>query len=307
VSQPYIVFSTSSYGYFGDRLRDACGGVAGELQRHRFPDGERYMRVESDVQGRDVILVGGTISDIETLELFDLACAIVKYGALRLSLVIPYFGYSTMERAEKQGEVVVAKSRARLMSAIPQASMGNRVVLVDLHVPGIAHYFEGGIWPLHLTARPLVLEVARRYGGDDFVVGSTDAGRAKWVEGLAIELGMSPAYVYKRRTSGSKTEVTGVSAHVTGKPVVIYDDMIRTGGSLLGAARAYRDAGATDVVAVATHGLFPGEAVRRIEESGLVSKVICTDSHPRGDALRSDFLEVTELAPLLARGMGGAS
>jgi len=303
----FLTLTTGSYDYLGQRLCALPGFTPGVVDRKRFPDGERYLRLDSDVSGGDVVLVGGTISDADTLELYDLACAVVKYGARRLSLVIPYYGYSTMERAEKDGEVVVAKTRARLFSSIPIASMGNRILLVDLHVPGIAHYFEGETWPVHVSARPLVLAESRRLGGDDFVLGCTDAGRAKWVESLALELGVPPAYVYKRRVDGERTEVTGVSAHVSGKPVVIYDDMIRTGGSLLGAARAYRSAGASNVFAVVTHGLFPDDALERIHASGLISGLVCTDTHPRGDALASDFLSVARVAPLLADALGGAA
>lgn len=307
MSAPYLLFSTDKYRYLRDRLCSRRRFIEGELERRQFPDGERYLRLATEVTGRDVVLVGGTISDADTLELYDLASAIVKYGALRLTMVIPFFGYSTMERAQRSGEVVTAKTRARLISSVPQAAMGNRAILVDLHVPGIAHYFEGGIVPVHLSARPMVLEIARRLGGDDFIVGSTDAGRAKWVESLAIELGVPPGYVYKRRTASGGTEVTGVSAHVEGRTVVIYDDMIRTGGSLLGAAQAYRDAGATDVVAVTTHGLFPGDALARIEGSGLISHLVCSDTHPRGVERRSSFLEVFEVSPIIADQLGGAS
>jgi ribose-phosphate pyrophosphokinase len=93
--------------------------------------------------------------------------------------------------------------------------------------------------------------------------------------------------------------VTGVSAQVAGKRVVIYDDMIRSGSSLLGAAQAYREAGAVAIDAVATHGLFPGDSLARLERSGLLGRIVVTDSHPRAVALRSGFLEVDSTAPLL--------
>ena len=128
----------------------------------------------------------------------------------------------------------------------------------------------------------------------------TDAGRAKWVESLANDLGVDAAFVYKRRTSGSETHVTGVSAQVAGKRVVIYDDMIRTGGSLINAAQAYRDAGAVAIDAIATHGLFPGDSLERIRATGLFGHVATTDSHPRAVALRCEFLQVDGTATLLA-------
>jgi len=297
VTQP-IVFSTLAYDYLGRAVAARTGWEVGVVARKTFPDGEHYLRIETDPADRDVVLVGGTTDDTSTLELYDLACGLVTGGAYRLSMVIPFFGYSTMERSVKLGEIVTAKTRARLLSSIPMASRGTQVFLLDLHVAAIAHYFEGGIRPIHMYGKSLVVAAARRLGGDDFVLACTDAGRAKWVESLANDLNVAAAFVYKRRHDDA-TEVTGVSAQVRGKRVVIYDDMIRTGGSLLGAAKAYRDAGAVAIDAVATHGLFPGESLAKLEQSGLLGRIIVTDSHPRAVALHNHFLEVDSTASLL--------
>jgi ribose-phosphate pyrophosphokinase len=295
-----IVFSTTVYEKLADDMAHEAGFKRAKVVRELFPDGERYQRVDERIEGRDVVIVGGTISDEATLELYDLACGVVMFGARTLTMVIPYFGYCTMERAVRSGEVVTAKVRARLLSSIPEAGSGNRVVLLDLHSPGIAHYFEAGIRPFHLYAKPMVLNAARRMGGKHFVVACTDAGRAKWVESLANDLGVDAAFVYKRRLDGEHTEVAGVSAKVQGRTVVIYDDMIRTGSSLLQAARAYRDAGAIEIYAIATHGLFPGDSLPRIQSSGLIREIVCSDSHPRATSLASSFLRVDSIAGLLA-------
>jgi len=297
---PPLALATSSYAYLRDDLCSEAGLEHVRVEVRRFPDGERYLRLQDDVFDRDVVLVGGTINDEETLELYDLACAAVKYGARRLTLLIPYFGYSTMERAVHPGEVVTAKTRARLLSSIPPSSMGNEVLLLDLHSEGIPHYFENEVTAFHVRGAPLITAAARRLVGHDeeFVMASTDAGRAKVVEHLANELRVPAAFVYKRRLDGSRTEITGVSAQVQGRDVVIYDDMIRTGGSLENAARAYQQAGARRIFAIATHGLFPGDALPRLEKSGLFSGLLCTDSHPRANALASTFLQVERTAPL---------
>jgi len=297
MTQP-IVFSTLAYDYLGRAIAATTGWEVGVVARKTFPDGEHYLRIETDPADRDVVLVGGTTDDTSTLELYDLACGLVTGGAYRLSMVMPFFGYSTMERSVRFGEVVTAKTRARLLSSIPMASRGTQVFLLDLHVAAIAHYFEGGLRPIHVYGKSLVVAAARRLGGDDFVLACTDAGRAKWVESLANNLNVAAAFVYKRRHDDA-TEVTGVSAQVRGKRVVIYDDMIRTGGSLLSAARAYRDAGAVAIDAVATHGLFPGESLAKLEDSGLLGRIIVTDSHPRAVALQNHFLEVDSTATLL--------
>jgi ribose-phosphate pyrophosphokinase len=294
-----LVFSTKSYDYLGAAVAARAGWDCGTIDRKDFPDGEHYQRVATDCTDRDVVLVGGTVGERDTLELYDLACAMATYGAFRLTLVIPFYGYSTMERATKPGEVVTAKTRARLLSAIPAASRGTQVFLVDLHVAAIAHYFEGPIRPVHVYGKKVVIDAARRLGGDDFVLACTDAGRAKWVESLANDLGVDAAFVFKRRLDGRRTEVTGVSAHVTGKKVVIYDDMIRTGGSLINAARAYQDAGAASIDAIATHGVFPADSLEKLRASGLFGQIVTTDSHPRAVALQNDFLRVCTIADTL--------
>jgi ribose-phosphate pyrophosphokinase len=313
-----LVFSTEAYGYLGKAIADATGWEHGVVTRKTFPDGEHYLRVDTSAADRDVILVGGTIDDLNTLQLYDLACGLCNAGAYRMRMVIPYFGYSTMERAVKPGEVVKAKTRARLLSSIPQASRGTQVFMLDLHVDAIAHYFEGGIRTIHVYGKSLVTAAARRFGrgkpgerrarssaeggaevDDNFVLACTDAGRAKWVESLANDLKVPAAFVYKRRDDEGSTDITGISAQVTGKRVVIYDDMIRTGGSLMGAAEAYREAGALSIDAIATHGMFPGDSLAKLRASGLFGSIWVTDSHPRAVELQDDFLHVDSTANLL--------
>ncbi len=295
-----LAYSIACYEHLQSDLCNLIGFQKGEIETRSFPDGETYHRICDIVGGREVILIGGTVSEAATLELYDLACALVKYDAKRLTLIIPYFGYSTMERAVRPGEVVAAKTRARLLSSIPPASFGNRVFLLDLHSEGIPEYFEGGLTAIHVRGKQFVADAAKRLFGHDFVLACTDAGRAKWVESLANDLRVQASFVYKRRMDDNHTVVTAVSAQVEGRNVIVYDDMIRTGGSLLQAAKAYNAAGAAKLAAITTHGLFPGDALERLRQSGLFSKIICTDSHPRALELKDDFLEVHPVAELFA-------
>jgi len=299
VSRRYLVFSTRAYAAMARQIIAAARWPAGKVEVRDFPDGERYQRIDSEISGRDVLLVGGTISDSDTLELYDLACALAKYGAGSLDLVIPYFAYSTMERAVRRGEVVTAKTRARLLSSLPSAARGTRAFLFDLHSEGVPHYFEGNITAFHVYGKSFVKDAARKIAGKDFVLASTDAGRAKWVQSLADDLGVDAAFVFKRRSGATKTTVTGVSAEVKNRRVIIYDDMIRTGGSLLGAARIYQAAGAKSIDVISTHGLFPGDALQNLEKTGVIRSIHVTDSHPRAVALKNKFLTVHPAAPLL--------
>ena len=299
-----LLFSTQSYLPLKTKLLAFHEFEDGLLEIKNFPDGERYMRILSKVNERHVVILGGTISDADTLDIYDLASAAVKYGAVSLTLIIPYFGYSTMERAVKDGEVVTAKTRANLFSSIPRTSYGNKVILIDLHTEGIPHYFESGIRPVHLYSKPIIIEACHELYGDDFVLASTDAGRAKWVESLANDMNVSGAFVFKKRISGDETKVTGISADVKNRNVIIYDDMIRTGGSLVQAAQSYLEAGAKNISVITTHGIFVGEGIKKIKDSGIISCVVCTDTHPNAEKNQSDFLRVKTIAGLIAQKVG---
>lgn len=285
-----LLFTIPSYEYLDASFRAAGDFEHGELERKNFPDGERYLRILSDLFGRDVVLLGGTPTDADWLEVFDLACGIARGGARSLSIVMPYFGYATMERAVKPGEVVVAKTRARLLSAIPSPEGGTHLFLFDLHTDGIEFYLDDRVLTRHVYGAPVITaKIQEKMAGKSFVLGACDAGRAKWVQSLARDLKVEPAFVYKRRddTTGG-TAVTGINADVKGKEVVVYDDMIRTGSSLVQAGKAYLAAGASKVHAIASHLVLPGEAIEKIRATNVFASIMGTDSHPGSQKLAAE-------------------
>jgi ribose-phosphate pyrophosphokinase len=278
-----VLVSSEATRPFAQRLADQLGVPLASVERRDFPDGEHYLRFDvADrlaLLDRHVVLVAATDSARAIDELYRLGCTASKHGARSLVLVIPYYGYSTMERAVRPGEVVTAKTIARQLSAIPRAARGNWVLLMDLHSAGIVHYFEGDTVALELYAEPKVITAIEALRLKNLCLASTDMGRAKWVEALANRLRAPLALIHKKRLSGSETRINAVVGDVAGKDVVVYDDMIRTGGSLLQAAEAYVRAGAASVSAVATHLVLPPGTVERLEASPL-TRVIGTDTHP---------------------------
>jgi ribose-phosphate pyrophosphokinase len=302
----HLIFSTSQYSTLANKIIDLLGADTGHIESKVFPDGERYLRLISEVRNRNVVLVGGTNDDRSTLDLFDLGCAIAANGALSLKIVIPFFGYATMERSVRPGEIVMAKTRARILSAIPLAPMGNQIIMLDLHSEGIPFYFEGAVKTRHLYAKSLILREAKLLGGEKFTLGSVDAGRAKWVESLANDLGVPAGFIYKRRDHDGRVSVAGVNVAVKGHNVVIYDDMIRSGGSLMQAAMAYREAGANEIFAITTHGVFTQGALEKLKNSGLFVKMVCTDSHPAAtNEFNNSFLKVVSVADIFANAIIG--
>ena len=300
--QDPLFFTTPAYQPLAAEIASLVRGKLEAIEREVFPDGERYQRIMPSVDQRDCVIIGGTDSDASTLDLFDLACGIVTGGAQTVSLVLPYFGYGTMDRDVKAGEIVTAKTRALLFSSVPRAASGNRIFLFDTHAEGLPYYFEGHLRTFHLYGEEILLPAIRALGGENFVLGTVDAGRAKWVAHFADKLGVDTAIVLKRRLSGRHTEINGLSAPVAGRPVIIYDDMIRSGGSLLSAAEAYLKEGATYIGVVASHGIFAEEAAQKILDSGLIRQIVVTNSHPRAQAIAAQFplIQIISCAPVLA-------
>lgn len=305
MTQRRLLITINSYAYLEPAFLAEGDFERGTLERRNFPDGERYLRVAVDCWGRDVVLLGGTPGDLDWLELYDLGCAIARAGARSLSIVMPYFGYATMERAVKPGEVVTAKTRARLISAIPPCEAGTRVFLFDLHTDGIEFYFGDTHVTRHIYGAPIVTQAIRQLMGDrPYVLAATDAGRAKWVQSLARALAVEPAFVYKeRRGEAGQVGMTGINADVSGREVVIYDDMVRTGSSLLQAGRAYLTAGATKVHAITSHLVLPGDSLNRIRKAGVFTTLSGTDSHPGSQQLADSPDAIHSVAPMMVQAL----
>lgn len=131
------LFSAETYRYLQNKLQNLNSEFTiGEIETCKFPDGEIYHRIinPEKIRNRPAVLISGTISDAAVMETYNLACELVGQQCSSLHLVIPYFGYSTMERAVRVGEVVPAKNIARLLSTIPLSAQGNFIYLIDLHL-----------------------------------------------------------------------------------------------------------------------------------------------------------------------------
>ena len=295
-----ILFSTKQYNYLADEITSIDNEIIlkgmeqgddsvnfgsftqGVITEKKFPDGEGYHKIDTNVDGADVVYIAGTPNDVDWLEILSVGSAMVKYGAHTLTVIIPYMSYSTMERAVELREVIKAKPMLRLLSMIPK-SHRNKFIFLDLHADTLPLYLEGDVIAEELKCDDIVRETAKEMAGsDDFVFASADMGRAKQINKFANELGVESAFVSKERSSGTDTEVKlVVGASVKGKKVIIYDDMISTGGSLIKAGQAYKDAGASEVYAIATHGVFPGWAAKKVLDSEVFEYITTTNSHPK--------------------------
>jgi ribose-phosphate pyrophosphokinase len=308
-----ILIWTNRYKYLADGIRAAAPErfeEANWFEFSQFADGELYHRWIKQIEGRKIVIVGGTIDDAEFVEASDLVSMSERYGADSVLLLIPFFGYQTMERAVKYGEDVKAKNRARTLSYAGGPRMKYSVALLDLHAEGICDYFENGVRAVHLYSKPLVKKVVRQLKKTDrLMLGATDAGRAKWVKSLARDLRVGVGFVLKNRSGKDQTETLAINGRVRGKNVFIFDDMFRTGGTLINAAKAYRARGANKIWAMCTHGIGPGESLAKLkaatDKSGrpLFEWLFLSDSHPNANEMAASeptFVRLLSCSEILA-------
>lgn len=286
----FRVFSTENSEYFAQELVFRLGGGYTPIVRQVFGDGERYYRVDikdrQELVGLDAVIVSAATSDTEILEIFRVGCELASLGTRRRIFVIPFLGYSTMERAVKPGEIVTAKANARLLSAIPNCGLGNTFMFCDLHVNGIMQYFEGSCQCMELYTQRFLVEkiqehiISRLAPGEEIVFGSADLGRPLWVESFANTFHTSIAFIRKTRNMESTRVIGTPIGDVRDKTVIIYDDMTRSGHTLINAAESYLAAGARKIMAVLSHLAFCNESIIDTIEQSCIALVISTNSHP---------------------------
>jgi len=265
-----------------------------------FANGEIRTRYAESIRGTDVFIIqshygcdGRSINDsiMEQLIMIDAAH---RASAKRITAVCPFFGYARQDRKATGREPITA----RLVANMFRAAGAKRMVSVDLHSGQIQGFFDGPVD--HLTAMP-VLEAYIRQHSHDPVMVSPDAGRVKVAERYAQHLDADVAFINKRRPKGVDNVAVAkeVIGDVEGRQCVIVDDMIDTAGTVASAAEILLDRGATEVWAMATHGVLSGPAVDRLKNSP-ITRVVVTNTLPLPSEKQFDKVEVLSVARIIA-------
>ena len=290
----YMVVANEASTDLGKKVADELGLDFSEMIRKRFADGETYHAFPEDISGKELIIVAATHTESSHQELMDLIQGGRYFNAASVNVVIPYLGYSTMERA-RRGVVEIPKGVTRTRQIF--RARPDFVAFVDLHSEAVLHAHGGDVSTKHIWSGELVVEHLRKMDLGEYVLVSPDYGFSKQVGKLASILGCPHTAADKDRYDTDKTIVGQISSVVKGKTAVICDDMIRTGGSIIQTAERCKEAGATQIAVLATHLVMAGEARRRFLEKNII-KVIGSDTYP--GRVSDDLLEVYTVAPLLA-------
>ncbi|MBL7152758.1 MAG: ribose-phosphate pyrophosphokinase [Phycisphaerae bacterium] len=252
-------------------LRLPLGGAKIE----RFPDGEKALKLEDDVRGRDCFVLQSTCKPVDEhlMELLIYLDCLRRASAQRITAVIPYFGYARQDRKD-EGRVPIT---AKLVANIITAAGADRVLTIDLHAAQLQGFFD--IPVDHLTGELVLSDYFRAKKLSNLTVVSPDVGNIKMASRYAGHFGGDLAIIHKRRVSGSEVEANEIIGEVDGKNVLMCDDIIATAGTVCSAVNLVKQRGAKKIYISATHGIFAGQALERLAKAP-VDEVVVTDTIP---------------------------
>jgi ribose-phosphate pyrophosphokinase len=264
-----------------------------------FANGEIYVRFQESVRGADTFVIQSHAQPINQwiMEQLLMVDALKRASAKRITVVVPFYGYSRQDKKHKGREPI----SSRLIADMFRTAGADRLISVDLHTAQIQGFFDGPVD--HLFALPLLTRyVGNRVDRSRLTVVSPDAGRVRVADMWTDRLGCPLAIVHKRRDPNvaNQVKVHEVVGEVEGRVCVLVDDMIDTAGTISQAADALFEQGAAEVLVAATHPILSGPAVDRLKNSR-ISEVVVTNTLPIEEERRFDKLTVLSIAPLLAR------
>jgi len=294
------IFTGNANPELAAEIAQVLGVPLGEARVSRFSDGETFCEIRENVRGLDVYVVQPTCSPVNDnlMELLIMCDALRRASATGITAVIPYYGYARQDRKVAPRTPITSK----LVADVLVAAGVTRVVCVDLHAGQIQGFFN--IPFDHLYAMPVFLNDYLRPNFDrEAVFVSPDAGGVERTRGFSRRLGAHLAIIDKRRERANVSEVMHLIGEVRDRDCIIVDDMIDTAGTLCNAAKTVMESGARRVVACATHGVFSGPAVQRIEQS-VLEEVVVTNSQPlSAEARACSKIRVLSLGTLLGEAL----
>lgn len=295
INNPTIVFSGNSHPQLAEAICKYLKMKLGKARIGRFPDGEKIIKLESDVRGKDCYIVQSTCDPVDDnlVELLIFLDCLRRASAARITAVVPYFGYARQDRKDEGRVPITAKLVANLITT----AGANRLLSMDLHAHQLQGFFD--IPVDNLTAEPVIVRYLKAKKLQNLTVVAPDVGNMKTASRYASALGAELAIIHKRRLSGAEIACEEIIGQVEGRNIVMVDDMITTAGTICGAAEQLKNRGAGTIVAGATHGVLAGPAVERILKAPL-DEIIITDTVPMNKKCQTlKNLKVLSVAELL--------
>lgn len=288
------VFAGSSNPALAEEVVGYLKGKLGKSVLERFSDGEIHFFIDENVRGEDVFIIqtGSSDANFHLMEIFVMIDAFKRASAERITAVVPYYPYARQDWKDRPRVAI----SARLVADLLEAAGANRVLTMDLHSPQIQGFFS--IPVDNLTAAPVLVRHIHDLALKELTIVSPDAGGVGRARVFAKRLKANLAIIDKRRPAPNVARVLHVIGNVKNRDVVIVDDMVDTGGTLVQSVEALIGEGARRVFAACTHPVLSGEALDRIENSRLEGMIV-TNTIPLNERAKSSkkilVLSVAEL------------
>ncbi|KGO90931.1 ribose-phosphate pyrophosphokinase [Flavobacterium subsaxonicum] len=268
------IFSSSQSTYLAEKIAAAYNTTLGKVTFSTYSDGEFQPSFEESIRGLRVFLVCSTFPNSDNLmELLLMIDAAKRASARHITAVIPYFGWARQDRKDKPRVPIGAKLVAKLL----ESAGATRIMTMDLHADQIQGFFEKPVD--HLFASTIFVPYIKSLNLENLTIASPDMGGSKRAYAYSKFLGSDVVICYKQRKEANKIETMELIGDVTGRNIILVDDMIDTGGTLAKAADLMMEKGALSVRAICTHPILSGGAYEKIEQSQL-KELIVTDSIP---------------------------
>jgi ribose-phosphate pyrophosphokinase len=295
-----MLFSGRGFPALAEEIGAVLGVDPTPMDAYDFASGEIFIRYRESVRGSDAFVVQSMVSPIndwlmETLIMVD---ALKRGSAKRTTVVLPFYPYARQDKKHRGREPI----SARLIADLLKTAGANRILTVDLHTAQIQGFFDGPVD--HLFAmNTLADHIEAKYAGRPITVVAPDSGRVRVAERWTDRLGGCPlAFIHKTRDPSKPNQVVAnrVVGEVEGRVCLVVDDMIDTGGTIVGAADILFSEGAADVVVAATHPVLSDPACERLDSSR-ISEVVVTNTLPLPSDRKVEKITQLSIAPLLAR------
>ncbi|MFZ9760151.1 MAG: ribose-phosphate diphosphokinase [Candidatus Kapaibacteriota bacterium] len=270
-----MIVSGRSNKTLADNIARSLGRELSPVTIRNFSDGEIWVKYEDNIRGNDLFIIQSTNAPAEHLmELLIMIDAAKRASAKRITAVIPYFAYARQDRKDQPRVSITAKLIANLLTE----AGADRVITMDLHTPQIQGFFD---IPLdHLYGSTVLVKKLFDLRSDQLAIASPDVGGIKTARTYAKVLDADLVVVDKRRPAHNVAEVMNIIGEVSGKDIIVIDDLIDTGTTFVKCSEALVNAGARSITGVCTHGVFSGSAIDKINKSDAIKTVYVTDTFP---------------------------
>lgn len=289
------IFTGRANPALANKVAEYLNIALGDNKIRDFSDGEIWVKFNENIRGVDVFLIQPTNAPARNLlELLILIDAARRASAMRITAVIPYFGYARQDRKDQPRVSITARLVANLLTTAGV----DRILTMDMHAPQIQGFFDV---PLdHLYAVTLFADYFLAKKMEDFVVVSPDIGGIRRARAYAKRMNAPIAMIDKRRPRQNVAEVLNLIGEVRGKNVILIDDICDTGGTLVAAANYLRRQGAGEIYAGCTHAILSGNASEKIRDSA-ITELVVTDTVDVPEEKRHEKIKILSVAELIGR------